>query len=200
MQCLRSERQGTISKDAINELPLGHWLGPIHLITTVGATEEAAERLNQDNVLGFDTETRPAFRKGQTFKPSLLQLATTDAVFLFQLQGVGLPQPILSILANPGIIKAGVAPDFDLLGLQAIAPFSPQGFIDLARIAQHRGIRNRGLRGLAALICGIRISKSARTTNWAKPELTPQQIRYAATDAWISRKLYCCLAELPGGA
>lgn len=186
-----------ISKEAINELPLAKWEGPILLVTTMTEVEQAAARLSRESVLGFDTETRPSFKKGQTFKPSLLQLATADTVYLLQLQSTSLPQPILEILGNDAIAKAGVAPDFDLQGLQTIAPFSPAGFIDLAHMARRRGIHNQGLRGLAALACGIRISKSVRTTNWAKAELTPQQIQYAATDAWISREIYLYLHTLP---
>lgn len=186
-----------ISREVINDLPLGKWPGPIRLVTTLKEAEQAAERLILASILGFDTETRPAFKKGQKYDPSLLQLATGDEVFLVQLQSIGLPQPIRDILASTTITKAGVAPDFDLRSLQAIAAFTPAGFVDLARMAKARGIQNQGLRGLAALVCGTRISKSARTTNWANPELTPQQLLYAATDAWISREIYLRLEELP---
>jgi len=201
-----SDRQGAkerpiggkkISKEAINELPLARWQGPVQLVNSADEVEQTIAALAGETILGFDTETRPAFKKGQKFKPSLLQLATTEVVFLFQLQITGLPSAILGILENPAIVKAGVAPDFDLQNLQSIAPFSPAGFIDLARLARRRGIHNQGLRGLAALSCGIRISKSAQTTNWAKLDLTPQQIQYAATDAWISREIYLKLKEVP---
>lgn len=201
-----SKRQGVrdrhigaskISKEAINELPLARWQGPVQLVTTLDEAAQAAAELDSSTVLGFDTETRPAFKKGQKFKPSLLQLATAEVVFLFQLQATGLPDSIRSVLENKAIVKAGVAPDFDLQGLQSIAPFFPAGFVDLARMARQRGLHNQGLRGLAALICGIRISKSAQTTNWAKPDLTPKQIQYAATDAWMSREIYLHLKEVP---
>jgi len=201
----RSKRQGTedrhlgvrkISKEAINELPLARWQGPVQLVTTTSEAAEATIALGTSTILGFDTETRPAFKKGQKFKPSLLQLATDEVVYLFQLQTTGLPDSILAILEDDAIIKAGVAPNFDLQSLQAIAPFFPAGFVDLAKMARNRGIHNQGLRGLAALICGIRISKSARTTNWAKAELTPKQIQYAATDAWMSREIYLHLQDV----
>lgn len=179
-----------MSKDDINVLPLGRWQGPSRLVRTAEQVRAATLSLSQASLLGFDTETRPAFRKGQKFPPSLLQLATGEEVFLFQLQHTGLPESLVAILCNPTIIKAGVALDFDLLSLQALQPFQPRGFTDLARIARHKGIINQGLRGLAAVVCGIRISKSARTTNWANNELTPQQIQYAATDAWVGREIY----------
>nr|WP_320010405.1 3'-5' exonuclease [uncultured Desulfobulbus sp.] len=186
-----------ISKEAINELPLARWQGAVQLVSTTDDVEQAVKTLQNCPILGFDTETRPAFKKGQKFKPSLLQLATDETVFLFQLQSTGLPESLRALLETSAIIKAGVAPDFDLLNLQTIAAFTPAGFIDLAQMARLRNIRNQGLRGLAALICGVRISKTARTSNWSKPELTPQQIHYAATDAWISRELYLHLQELP---
>lgn len=179
-----------ISKENINSLPIGRWEGPSRLVRTVEEVSGAVRNLSRASLLGFDTETRPAFRKGQKFSPSLLQLATDDEVFLFQLKHTGLPETLVAILSNPAIIKAGVAPDFDLLSLQDLQPFHPRSFIDLAKIARLNGIKNQGLRGLAAIVCGIRISKSARTTNWASNDLTLQQIQYAATDAWIGREIY----------
>lgn len=186
-----------ISKEDINLLPLGSWEGPVVVVQRVDDLEPALARLASADLLGFDTETRPAFRKGQSFPPSLLQLATADEVFLFQLNRVGLPGGLLKLLSDPDILKAGVGLDFDLKSLQELRPFQPRGFVDLARVARQKGIRNNGLRGLAAAVCGIRISKSARTTNWANDLLTPQQIRYAATDAWIGRELFLRLDSLP---
>lgn len=186
-----------ISKEAINELPLAHWQGPVHVIATAEEAVAAAQRCRREHLLGFDTETRPAFRKGQKFMPSLLQLATSEAVFLFQVQASGMVRPLLDLLADASITKAGVAPSFDLHSLQELAPFTPAGFVDLSTMARQRGIKNHGLRGLAALACGIRISKSARTSNWANPVLSPQQIQYAATDAWISREIYLALVAQP---
>jgi ribonuclease D len=185
-----------ISKEDINSLPIGRWEGPSRLVRTVEEVRGAVRSLSQASLLGFDTETRPAFRKGQKFPPSLLQLATGDEVFLFQLKNIGLPESLITILSDPAIVKVGVALDFDVISLQALQPFQPKGFIDLARLARRRGIKNQGLRGLAAVVCGIRISKSARTTNWASDDLTLQQIQYAATDAWIGREIYCRLESL----
>ena len=186
-----------IDKEAINLLPIGRWEGPTHLVRTSQEVHAAVTCLSQAAVLGFDTETRPAFKKGQKYSPSLLQLATAEDVFLFQLQQTGLPDALLAVLSDSAVVKAGVAPDFDLLSLQEVQPFQPQGFVDLAWIARHKGMKNQGLRGLAAVICGIRISKSARTTNWANRDLTPQQIQYAATDAWIGREIFQRLERLP---
>lgn len=186
-----------IGKEAINQLPLGRWEGPVRLVRSEEEVETAVARLSHAELLGFDTETRPAFRKGQKYLPSLLQLATEDEVFVVQLGQTGLPAPLLAVLGDARIVKAGVALDFDLRSLQEIQHFQPGGFVELAQMARRRGIRNHGLRGLAAAVCGIRISKSARTTNWANPELTAQQIQYAATDAWIGREIYLRLQAMP---
>ena len=188
--------EARMSAEAINALPLVCWQGTIHCVRTAQEAEEAAGRLLRADLLGFDTETRPAFRKGQHYAPSLLQLAAEDEVVLVQLERTGLPGPLRELLENPAIVKAGVAPDFDLKKLQELHPFRPAGFVDLARMARARGIRHHGLRGLAAVVCGLRISKSAQTTNWANPELTARQIRYAATDAWIGREIYLRLYAL----
>ncbi len=186
-----------ISKEEINLLPISGWEGPVRLVRTPEDVDVAVELLAREPLLGFDTETRPAFRKGQKYAPSLLQLASAAEVYLFQLKHTGLPDTLLGILGDGRIVKAGVALAFDLRSLQEMRPFIPQGFVDLAAMARQRGLRNQGLRGLAAAVCGIRISKSARTTNWANDDLTAQQIRYAATDAWIGRELYQRLSALP---
>lgn len=179
-----------MTKEEINELPLRRWQGPVEVINSAERAITAARTLAEERLLGFDTETRPAFKKGQSYLPALLQLATDDKVWLFQLGSAGLPDPVRGLLTDPSIIKAGVSLGFDVAELQKIAPFAPAGFVELADTAKARGIKNHGLRGLAAVILGFRISKSARTTNWAKPELTQQQITYAATDAWVGREIY----------
>jgi ribonuclease D len=179
-----------MTKEEINEVPVEKWSGTVQLINTEKDVDQAARAIAQEKVVGFDTETRPAFKKGQKFLPSLLQLATRDCVYLFQLKHIGLPGPLLEILSDPAIIKAGVSLAYDVKELQQLARFAPAGFVDLGTLAKKKGIKNHGLRGLAAVILGIRITKSVQTSNWAKEILTRAQISYAATDAWIGRELY----------
>ena len=185
-----------MSKEEINELPLNRWEDATHVISEYKDLTYAVERIQTETVLGFDTETRPAFKKGQSYSPALLQLATADEVFLFQLAPLGLPEPLRKILANPAIIKTGVSLDYDLKELHKISPFANQGFVDLATEAKQQGLKNHGLRGLCAVLLGFRISKSSQTSNWSKRNLTPAQIKYAATDAWVGRELYFRLQEL----
>ena len=179
-----------MSREEINELPLRRWDGPIQVISEPRACEHAVRQLRTEPVLGFDTETRPAFKKGQSFPPALLQLATPEHVFLFQLGGLGLPEGLRDLLTDPAIIKTGVSLAYDLRELNAIAPFTGHGFVDLGHEAKQLGIHNHGLRGLCAVLLGFRISKSSQTSNWSKKQLTPAQTRYAATDAWAGRELY----------
>jgi len=179
-----------ISKAEINELPMRQYDGPIHLCKTADEAEAAAKRLLGEELLGFDTETRPAFRKGESYDPSLIQLATQNEVYLFQIQLCGLTPSLLQVLASPRIIKAGVAIDRDVSELQAMASFRPDGFVELADIAKQARIKNLGLRGLTAILFGFRISKREQVSNWARHDLTESQQVYAATDAWLGREIH----------
>ena len=179
-----------ITKAEINELPMRQYKGSIILCKTKEEAEVAAGKLLKESLLGFDTETRPAFRKGESYDPSLLQLATENEVYLFQLQQCGLTPNLLEVLSSPDIIKAGVALDRDVCELQALALFQPDGFVELATVAKKANIKNLGLRGLTAILFDFRISKKEQVSNWARQELTNSQLTYAATDAWLGRKIF----------
>ena len=185
-----------ITKAEINQLPMRHYDGPIHLLRTPEEADRAVDALNADTVLGFDTETRPAFRVGESYLPSLLQLATQDDVFLFQLKTTGLTQGLRDILSNPTLIKTGVSIRDDISELRKIYDFKPAGFVELATCAKKAQIKNLGLRGMAALLFEFRISKREQVSNWARRDLSPSQITYAATDAWLGRKIYLHMDHL----
>lgn len=185
-----------MTKEEINNCPIRKWNGPVHVIRSTERMTYAVEQLSLETILGFDTETRPAFNKGQKYLPSLLQLAGENSVYLFQLKHLGLQEPLIKILADPAVIKAGVSLAHDLRELKQLTPFMQAGFVGLGKMSKEKGIKNHGLRGLAAVVLGLRISKSAQTTNWAKDELTRSQIRYAATDAWVGRELYLQLSRI----
>ncbi len=185
-------------KSVLHSLPLGKYQGPIYLIKSLALLERVLLVLEKESILGFDTESRPAFKRGERYLPSLLQLASQNAVYLFPAQSKGFLPKLQPILENPSILKVGVAIQDDLKQLQALYPFTPKGFLELSLLSRHTHTTYTGLRNLAGIFLGLRISKSAQTSNWAQPVLSVPQMIYAATDAWISRELYHTLkAALP---
>jgi ribonuclease D len=185
----------SITKEELNQLHLRRYGGPIVVVENDDACDQAVRTLRREKVLGFDTETRPSFQKGESYLPSLLQLGGEQAVYLFHLQKISRLKHLFRLLATPRILKAGVATDFDVRQLQQLQPFQPAGFVNLETLTDRLGIRNNGLRSLAGLVLGFRISKSEQRSNWSRDPLSRQQIVYAATDAWISREIYLQLQK-----
>ncbi|MBN1403687.1 MAG: 3'-5' exonuclease domain-containing protein 2 [Opitutales bacterium] len=186
----------TITKEVINELPLSRYEGPIELVHTPGQIRVAVAELKKEKILGFDTETRPSFKRGRNYPPALLQLGGAEKVYLFQLLKIEDITPVLEILSDPDIIKCGVAIRDDVRKLREEKDFIPAGFVELADITQKADILNTGLRSLAGIFLGVRISKGAQVSNWSRDNLSEAQTVYAATDAWISREIYVKLKEL----
>ena len=188
-----------ISKDEINTLPLKSYAGPIYVINSDAKMSAAVRALGSEKVLGFDTETRPAYKKGESYLPSLIQLASSSEVYIFQLRHIKLYKPLAGILADKKVLKIGVAVNDDINKLNDLLHFEPSGFIELAGLAVRAGIKNAGLRGLAALLLGFRISKQMQCSRWDVLKLTSAQIAYAATDAWICRDIYLALLDILRG-
>ncbi len=185
-----------ISKAEIEELPGKKFSGEIFYIDTLPAFHEFFPAIRDAKILGFDTETRPTFKKGVTNEVALLQLSTSEQAFLFRLNQIGMPDELCSILDNPSIYKAGVAIHDDIAGLQRLKQFKPEGFIDLQDYVKDFGIEDNGLKKLAANILGIRISKRQQTSNWEQETLTQPQIEYAATDAWVCYEIFHMLHRI----
>ena len=184
-----------ISKEDINALPIYRYEGPIHLINTEDQVLAALESLRSEPIIGFDTETRPVFKRGQSYPTSLIQMANSREVFLFQLTELDKLSGIKEILSDPDLKKVGVALRDDFIKLRELENFTERAVVDIAHIAQKVGIVNTGLRSLSAILLNQRISKSVQVSNWAKKELSPAQITYAATDAWVSREIYLKLLD-----
>lgn len=185
-------------KNVLHSLPLGKYQGPVYLVKSFTLLAEVLPVLEKESILGFDTESRPAFKRGERYLPSLLQLASQKAVYLFPIQNKGFLSKLRPILENPSILKVGVAIKDDLKHLKELDPFDPKGFLDLSLLSRHTHTTYTGLRNLAGIFLGLRISKSAQTSNWAQTVLSVPQMIYAATDAWVSRELYFKLkAALP---
>jgi|SRR3954467_4818773 ribonuclease D len=180
---------GGISREAINELPIRRYEGEVRLVETPADLEQAAADFAGERVVGFDTETRPAFRVGQHYPPALAQVATGRAVYLFQLAQPEGSAVLAALLGSP-TVKAGVGLAEDLRQLQPLFPFTPAAIVDLGSVARRHGLERSGVRALAALFLGIRIPKGIKTSNWAARRLSAAQIAYAATDAWACREIY----------
>jgi len=168
----------------------------VRLIATPRDAQEAMEDIRQERAVGFDTETRPAFQKGERYLPSLAQVATARAVYLFRLQHLDVSRELGEMLASPATAKVGIAVADDLRQLKQLFAFEAQRVIDPGDIAYRHGLKQTGLRNLAGLFLGFRIPKGSKTTNWAAHRLTEQQVAYAATDAWASRELFVCFEKL----
>lgn len=180
----------------INALPLYSYKGKVHIVRSRRDWKNVCRAFAAEEILGFDTETRPTFQRGKSNAPAIVQLASSDAVYIFQLHDFPFGHELASILANPAQIKAGVATRDDILALAKVYPFEAAGVVDLGQVAKAHDIPNHGLRTLAASLFGWRISKGPQCSNWNVKNLSNRQIAYAATDAWISRLIYLRMRDL----
>ena len=162
-----------LSRDEVNALEIKRYEGEVRLVENAQELERATAAWREERVVGFDTETRPAFKPGESYLPALAQIATSRTVYLVQLQR------------------------FDCSGaLRKSFEFAEKAIVDLGAIARGHKLKQSGVRYLAALFMQTRIPKGAKTSNWAAARLTQQQIAYAATDAWICRELFLRFEEL----
>ena len=178
-----------ISNEEVNDLPLISFDGPITVLDTEDQ-EEAAAYLSQQQVIGFDTESRAVFKKGVKDTISLVQLSGPDRSFLIRVNKTPLSKGVISVLQSRRIVKVGLAIRDDLLRMKEVNRFHPNKFIDLQSIVGDFGIREMSLKKITAIVMGHRISKAQRLSNWNAVSLTEAQQRYAATDAWICREIY----------
>lgn len=186
----------TITNDQINELPVVHFTGRVIVVDNQQTMIEAEQALSGATVIGFDTETRPAFQKGLSYKMSLLQLSTQDTAVLIRLQMVELSPTIIRILQSAAVLKIGAAIRDDIRGLQKVKRYKPAGFIDLQSIVGDWGIESLSVKKMAAIVLGIKVSKAQRLSNWDALQLTPSQIDYAAVDAWVCREIFVRLKSM----
>lgn len=177
-------------KSIINSLPLVTFPGKIIVALNEYEADRAVEYLLSCDVLGVDTETRPAFRKGNNHKVALLQVATRKECFLFRLNHLGLPKSLLRLLSNKQVPMVGLSWHDDLMSLHRREQFEPGWFIDIQDIIGNLGIVDKSLQKLYANLFGEKISKRQRLTNWEADVLTERQKEYAAIDAWACIKLY----------
>lgn len=192
----------TISKEELNELEPETIPIPIRIIT--GETDdeeirEACRYLSQSAVLGFDTETKPVFQKGQYHPVSLLQLSTSEYAFLFRLSTFENKErlaPLQELLGNEQILKVGVAIQDDCAELYRDHGLVTNGTLDLRDLATADKMEVHSLSKIYALLYGKRLTKGQRLTDWEQPELTPAQVDYAGLDAYAGLMIYNALQHL----
>ncbi len=179
-----------ISGEELQKLPVKAFEGPIQLVASSEEIKEAVDYLAQQPYIGFDTETRPAFKKGQKYQVALLQLASEEKAFVFFLQKIEDFEQISALLCNKKVTKIGAATRDDIKTLNKLFPVNSSSFIDLQNIIENYGIKELSLKKMAALTLNFRISKTQRISNWEADPLSEQQLVYAATDAWVSLMIY----------
>ncbi len=189
--------ESTISNEATAQMPALIFKGNIVVVDNEEHIEEACRDLASHTILGFDTETRPSFKAGTSYKVSLLQLSTPNTCYLFRLNKISLAKPIMQILESDQIAKLGADVAGDIRSLNQIRFFKGRGFIDLQGDIWEWGVNEKSLRKMSAITLGHRISKAQRLSNWEAASLTKQQQQYAATDAWACIEIYNKLQSTP---
>ena len=179
-----------ITVEELAEHELSWFKGEIVLVDNLKTFYKVFPKLLRSDVLGFDTETRPTFKKGRKNAVSLIQLSTEDLACLFRINKIGIPDELADLLSDPSVIKTGVAVHDDIKFLKSVRKFNPEGFVDLQTLVKDFGIQSSGLKKLTAIVLGFRISKRQQVTDWEAEELTEAQQIYAATDAWVCYQIY----------
>ncbi|MFO0268799.1 MAG: 3'-5' exonuclease [Cyclobacteriaceae bacterium] len=182
--------KSNISNEELNELPFGMFTGKVVVVQETARIKKILPELYDQEMLGFDTETKPVFVRGHSNKVALLQLALPEKVFLIRLQQTGMTDELAEFLESATIEKAGVAIRDDLVALKKLRSFNPGGFVEITHLTKSVGLEAESVKKLTGLLLGFRISKSAQTSNWEAPTLTEKQIQYAATDALVCLEIF----------
>ncbi len=181
----------TITSEEIQRLPLIKFDDKIEVVDSLASLNYAISFIkSKKGIWGFDTETRPSFKKGKINQVSLVQLAWDDICFLFRINKIGLRKELIEIFSDEGITKIGLSIQDDFRVLNRLANFEVSNFIDLQQYVKNFNIQEKSLKKLCAIVLNARISKSQQISNWEAPELTNAQKIYAATDAWVCLKIY----------
>lgn len=184
-----------IAKEDVSKYPLLQFNGRVTVVDDSKKINQHCEMISRCNIIGFDTETKPAFQKGVSYDISLIQLSADNHVFLFRIDKIGLHKALLGILSNPNILKVGIDIKNDLAGLKKIQTFKESNFLDLNILALENGFKSIGAVKLSIMLLGFRVSKRQRLSDWSANQLTQAQIEYAAIDAWICPKILQAFKE-----
>ena len=179
-----------ISKELLQWMPVDAFEGEVIVVDKEEMVAEAVNYLKQQSVLGVDTEARPSFQRGIHYPTALVQIATHERCYLFRLTHIGMPQELADLFADPNILKVGLAFRDDINGLRRRRNFTPANCVDIQSMVAKYGILDLGLQKIYAICFGKKISKAQQLTNWENSHLTPEQARYASTDAWATLLIY----------
>ena len=187
----------SITPEEIEKMDPGAFPGEIVVIDRQGlAFFRALEYLRRQKVLGFDTESRPNFSpQHHHYGVALLQLSGPDRAYLFRVKSLTMYKRLFKVLADERVVKVGAAVGDDIHGLQRYCDFKPKSFVDLQKIVWEYGVKDKSVKKMAAIILGVRISKTQQLSNWEAEHLSEAQKKYAATDAWVCREMYLKLLE-----
>lgn len=185
----------TITKEEISKLEKEEFMGRIIPILSVEEANKAVDYLRQFPLVGFDTETRPSFKKGQRYKISLMQISTEDTCFLFRLNHIGIPESLENFLKSEDTLKIGLSLRDDFGAMRKRTNIQPKNFLDLQNYVGKFGIEDASLQKIYAILFQKKISKSQRLTNWEADVLTDAQKKYAALDAWACLRIYNLLNQ-----
>lgn len=188
---LQTDINISIPKQLLPTLPQARFAGRITVIDSVDQARQALRALRRAGIVGFDTETRPSFRRGHPHKVALMQLSTDDRCFLFRLNKMGLSRALCNFLQDPSVIKVGLSvhDDFNVMR-RSVFELRPQGFVELQTYVKLFHIKDISLQKIYAILFGEYMPKSQRLTNWEADELTQHQQAYAAMDAWACLRIY----------
>ncbi len=188
--------RSSITKEEINDLEIKAYNGRITVVENPEHVKQCIDEIRKFSIIGFDTESKPSFRKNSDHKVSLIQLAVPGEVFLFRINKTGFNSELVKLFEDPGVLKVGVSIHDDIKRLGALQSFTPEKFLELQEMSSDFGIESNSLRKITAIVLGFRISKSQQLSNWEAPRLTENQLVYAATDAWVSLEIYNRLSLL----
>ncbi len=187
---MEQDFQENISKEEVMNLPIGRYEGEIVCIDSRRKLRKVLPSLWQERSLGFDTETRPSFKKGHINSLALIQLATSGRAWLIRLNKIGYDKDLWRLLSDDKLQKIGIGLQDDIRKLREIHDFEPGGFIELQEFVKDFGIEDNSLVKITAQVLGFRVSKSQQLSNWEAEKLTEKQQKYAATDAWVCYEIY----------
>ena len=179
-----------INKDLLQWMPIASFEGEVVVVDKEEQVAEAVAYLRTQKTVGVDTEARPSFQRGIHYPTALVQIASHERCYLFRLTHIGMPQELADFFADETVCKVGLAFKDDINGLRRRRNFTPANCIDIQKMVSQYGILDMGLQKLFAICFGKKISKTQQLTNWENSHLTPEQARYASTDAWATLLIY----------